>query len=82
MGSILRALVVPEYGGDTQWSNLVAAYERLSAPVRTLLDGLHGVNANLVHLARGEAPSQIKKDFLSTEHRTVHPLLALANAYS
>jgi len=75
MGAILRALVVPEYGGDTQWTNLAAAYERLSAPVRTLLDGLHGVNANLVHLARGEALSQIKKDFLSTERRTVHPIV-------
>src|SRR5580693_5640655 len=26
-GSILRAEVVPEIGGDTQWTNLVAAYE-------------------------------------------------------
>ncbi|WP_448271021.1 hypothetical protein [Nostoc sp. DSM 114160] len=26
-GSILRAVNVPSFGGDTQWSNLVAAYE-------------------------------------------------------
>jgi alpha-ketoglutarate-dependent taurine dioxygenase len=33
-GSILRADVVPDVGGDTQWTNLVAAYEGLSQPVQ------------------------------------------------
>jgi taurine dioxygenase len=31
---------VPEFGGDTTWSNLVAAYEGLSAPLQRLADGL------------------------------------------
>ena len=39
-GSILRAEVVPEYGGDTIFTNLVAAYEGLSAPVQAFVDGL------------------------------------------
>lgn len=39
--SILVADVVPEVGGDTTWSNLVAAYEGLSAPLRAFVDGLH-----------------------------------------
>jgi taurine dioxygenase len=38
--SILRAHAVPEYGGDTTWTNLVAAYEGLSPAIRTLVDGL------------------------------------------
>lgn len=38
--SILRAEVVPEIGGDTTWTNLVAAYEGLSAPVRAFVDTL------------------------------------------
>jgi alkyl sulfatase len=42
--SILRAEVVPPYGGDTQWSNTVAAYEGLSAPLRKLADGLRAVH--------------------------------------
>ena len=33
MASILRGLVVPPYGGDTQWTNLVTAYEELSPQV-------------------------------------------------
>ena len=39
-GSILRADVVPEFGGDTTFTNLVAAYEGLSAPVRRFVDTL------------------------------------------
>ncbi|MBO0801455.1 MAG: TauD/TfdA family dioxygenase [Nocardiopsaceae bacterium] len=31
---VLRAEVVPEFGGDTTWTNLVAAYEGLSEPVK------------------------------------------------
>jgi alpha-ketoglutarate-dependent sulfate ester dioxygenase len=42
--SILRADVIPPYGGDTQWSNTIAAYEGLSAPLRKLADGLRAVH--------------------------------------
>ena len=38
--TILRAHIVPERGGDTQWTNLVAAYEGLSAPLKRLADEL------------------------------------------
>jgi alpha-ketoglutarate-dependent sulfate ester dioxygenase len=38
--SILRADVVPEIGGDTQWTNLQAAYEGLSPAVQAFVDGL------------------------------------------
>jgi alpha-ketoglutarate-dependent taurine dioxygenase len=47
-GSILRAVNVPENGGDTTWTNIVAAYEGLSAPLRRLADELkaeHRFNA-------------------------------------
>lgn len=39
-GSILRAVNVPSVGGDTQWTNLVAAYAGLSAPLKALADTL------------------------------------------
>jgi alkyl sulfatase len=39
-GSILRAEIVPEIGGDTTWTNLVAAYQGLSEPVRAFVDTL------------------------------------------
>jgi len=39
-GSILRADILPPYGGDTTWTNLVAAYEGLSGPVQRFVDTL------------------------------------------
>ncbi|WMY10933.1 TauD/TfdA dioxygenase family protein [Paraburkholderia phenoliruptrix] len=42
--SILRGVTIPPYGGDTQWTNLVVAYERLSASLRSFVDGLRGVH--------------------------------------
>ena len=38
--SILRAETVPAYGGDTQFSNVAAAYDGLSDPVRSFIDTL------------------------------------------
>ena len=38
--SVLRAEVVPEFGGDTTFTNLVAAYEGLSDPVKRFVEGL------------------------------------------
>ncbi|GLW30320.1 TauD/TfdA dioxygenase family protein [Actinoplanes regularis] len=38
--SILRSDILPPYGGDTAWTNLVAAYENLPAELRDLADRL------------------------------------------
>ncbi len=40
--SLLRGVVIPPYGGDTQWTNLVAAYQALSTPLRGFVDTLWG----------------------------------------
>lgn len=52
--SVLRCEVATAFGGDTQWTNLVAAYEGLSRPLQQMADGLHaehtphaGVRLNL-----------------------------------
>ncbi|WP_244851397.1 TauD/TfdA family dioxygenase [Caballeronia sp. SL2Y3] len=42
--SILRGVTIPPYGGDTQWTNLVIAYEKLSATLRAFVDGLRGIH--------------------------------------
>lgn len=43
--SILKAVVVPPFGGDTLWTSLVAAYQGLSEPIRDLVDRLHAVHS-------------------------------------
>ncbi|WP_436777416.1 TauD/TfdA dioxygenase family protein [Yinghuangia sp. YIM S09857] len=75
MGSILRAVVVPPYGGDTQFGNLALAYERLSAPVRDMIDHLTAVHENTLPIARGNGPSSYMRAFHGTGIRTVHPLV-------
>lgn len=42
--SILRGDIIPPYGGDTQWTNLVAAYHSLSPTLRSFLDGLRAIH--------------------------------------
>jgi taurine dioxygenase len=44
MASMLRAIVVPEVGGDTMWADTRAAYETLAPPLQRLCDGLVGVH--------------------------------------
>ena len=44
LGSILNAVVIPEAGGDTLWADTQAAYEGLSEPMRSLLDGLTAIH--------------------------------------
>ncbi|HEY7133660.1 MAG TPA: TauD/TfdA family dioxygenase [Acidimicrobiia bacterium] len=75
MGSILRGVIVPEYGGDTQWTNLVVAYERLSAPVRALVDELHAVHHNVLPLSRGELSPELQQQFQAQDLRAQHPVV-------
>jgi taurine dioxygenase len=44
MGSILRAVHLPDVGGDTCFASMYAAYEALSLPLRTLVDGMTAVH--------------------------------------
>jgi alpha-ketoglutarate-dependent sulfate ester dioxygenase len=75
MASILRAVVVPPYGGDTQWANLIRAYEELSPQIRDLIDGLHAVHHNVLPLKRGEMPTKLAQQFSSSGIRSVHPMV-------
>jgi taurine dioxygenase len=45
--SILRAIEVPDAGGDTLWANTAAAYDTLPEPLRRMIDGLTAVHSNL-----------------------------------
>jgi len=80
-GSILRADVVPDFGGDTTFTNLIAAYEGLSGPVKSFVDTLraeHRYGANWSGLPRPKGlgyGERIEKNALVTNHPVVrvHP---------
>ncbi|MFT5172589.1 MAG: alpha-ketoglutarate-dependent taurine dioxygenase [Gammaproteobacteria bacterium] len=55
MASILRGVVVPPYGGDTQFTSLMAAYKALSPTMRGIIDGLRGIHRN-------QAPDNVEAD--------------------
>lgn len=48
----LRAVEPPEYGGDTCWLSMYAAYDALSEPMRQMLDGLTAVHSMFPTLGR------------------------------
>jgi len=47
--SIMHMVACPPVGGDTMWANQYLAYDRLSAPIREMLDGLHAVHDATPH---------------------------------
>lgn len=42
--SILRSVVLPPYGGDTQWLNMAKAFEALSLPMQEFLSSLRAIH--------------------------------------
>jgi taurine dioxygenase len=78
--SILRADVVPEIGGDTQWTNLQAAYEGLSPAVQKFADGLRAEHRyggkDSGYAANGKLTKRIEDNLLVAIHPVVrvHPV--------
>lgn len=60
--SILRAQVVPDVGGDTMFTNLVAAYEGMSPPMKAFVDGLR---AEHYYGAQAPASAQVATEFMN-----------------
>jgi len=76
--SILRGEVVPPYGGDTQFTNLVAAYNALSPVMRSFVDGLRGLHRFAPPAGVDSTPEYealMRKRTLVSEHPIVrvHP---------
>ncbi|MFF2812860.1 TauD/TfdA dioxygenase family protein [Streptomyces sp. NPDC058000] len=76
--SVLRSEVVTEYGGDTQWTNLVAAYRGLSGPLQALADGLraeHTLYAACELVLSDEEDVEVIRRLTEDTLLSVHPVV-------
>ncbi|MCJ2183552.1 TauD/TfdA family dioxygenase [Novosphingobium sp. 1949] len=88
--SILRAITIPEAGGDTVWANCVTAYDTLPEALRPFVNGLRAVHSNdydyaallastanrVASDAQADARRLFQKDvFASTIYETEHPVV-------
>lgn len=85
-GSILRAITIPEAGGDTLWANGVTAYDELPETLRQLVNNLWAVHSNDYDYAavlganrptdaQQDLEKQHKNVFASTVYETEHPVV-------
>jgi taurine dioxygenase len=76
MGSMLYALEVPPYGGDTLFANQYLAYETLSAKMREVLDGMTAVSTSVkaeVSKTREDMIKNAGGDPAAHIHEAEHP---------
>ncbi len=80
LGSVLKCVVAPEFGGDTMWASMYAAYEALSDKMQRMLSDLVAIHNTANTFSRigyrtdrpGDGPAP---KILSAEHPVVrtHP---------
>jgi alpha-ketoglutarate-dependent taurine dioxygenase len=80
--SILRALAVPNFGGDTTWANTAYAYQTLAPELRELADKLWAVHSNeydYQYRRQDNVSETVRKqkrdEFTSTVYETEHPVV-------
>ncbi|WP_067678475.1 TauD/TfdA dioxygenase family protein [Nocardia miyunensis] len=70
--SILRADILPPFGGDTTWTNLVAAYQNLPSELRDFVDRLDAEHTFENRAAQGSSRAAA---FENKPLRTFHPVV-------
>jgi alpha-ketoglutarate-dependent taurine dioxygenase len=77
LGTTLRSVVLPPYGGDTLVANATAGYRDLPAELRDIADRLWAVHTN--HAEQPpldtERGQQVREAFLAKRFETAHPVV-------
>lgn len=83
--SILRGIILPEWGGHTLWANTALAYETLPTPLKVLADSLHAIHTNQYDYSEKhsnlhssgiqEGLRHYEKVFTSTVFQAEHPVV-------
>jgi alpha-ketoglutarate-dependent taurine dioxygenase len=74
LGSVLRAVVLPPTGGDTQWADAQLAYESLSAPVQRLADELVAVHDGTREFGYYLAQREARTRWEGEQYRALTPV--------
>jgi sulfonate dioxygenase len=82
--TILTLLAVPATGGDTGWVSQVAAYERLSEPIKKLLEGLRAEHSGYPQAENARRDGKfVRREPVKSEHPIVrvHPVCVFVYFY-
>jgi taurine dioxygenase len=74
LGTMLQIHVLPETGGDTLFANMYAAYDALSPPFQSFLEGLSAVHES-EHIYRGRYSDRGVDDTGKTYPSARHPVI-------
>ena len=75
---IMRAIDIPEVGGDTLFTNLYRAYETLSPKMREIIDGLDAIHSGKKLFGTGANQKTVMMKTMDTDEgdrETVHPVV-------
>lgn len=77
LGTTLRGVVLPPYGGDTLVANAAAGYQDLPAELRRIADDLWAVHTNHAEQPRlgTERGDRVREAFLARRFETAHPVV-------
>ncbi len=85
MGSVLYGREIPDFGGDTLWSNMYEAYEALSPGMQKMLLGLkavhigrpYGTTAAMPEGLKGSRSIRMERNNPEADRETLHPVVRL-----
>lgn len=77
LGTTLRSVVLPAYGGDTLVANAAAGYRDLPAELRQIADRLWAVHTNHAEQPRlgTQRAERVREAFLARRFETAHPVV-------
>ena len=74
LGTMLQLHILPASGGDTMFSNMYQAYEKLSEPFKKFLDNLNAVHES-EHIYKGRYADRGVEDSNINYPKAIHPVV-------
>jgi taurine dioxygenase len=75
-GAVLRCEQGPETGGDTMWSNMVMAYEKLPDSIKQRIDGLYAKHS-AEHIFLAQMPIEERHAMAAKNPGVEHPVVLI-----